>query len=218
MRKSLITFALIGLLAVPALADTTYTYSWFSNADYLGCQANGISAEMGTAYNRDAGAGGKGLLLTKTVFGGNAKAYLAAVWNLVPGDQVTVSVWRHDSSSAMPYFGLWSHYNDTLGNVADARSQNMEINDGTLIGDNMLGLQNGWEEYSHTWTIGAGHSGLIIDAIVSQSGSGGQIMVDDLSLTVPEHASVRLPHAIYSGGIVTPNEATSWTTIKNLFD
>lgn len=218
MRKSLFTFALFCLLAVPALADNTYTYSWFSNGDFLGCEGNSVSAEMSTAYNRAAGAGGKGLLLTKTVFGGNAKAYLASIWNLVPGDQVTVSIWRHDDSSSMPYFGLWAHYNNALGEALDARSQNMDINDGNIIGDNKLGLQNGWEEYSHTWTVGAGHTGMIIDAIISQSSSGGQIIVDDLSLTVPEHASVRLPHAIYSGDIVTPNEATSWTTIKNLFD
>jgi len=218
MRKSLFTFALFCLLAAPTLAEQTYTYSWFSNADYLGSLNGGVTAEMSAAYNRPDGAGGKGLMLTKTVLGGNAKAYLASIWNLVPGDQVTVSVWRYDALSSMPYFGLWAHYNNTLGDALDARSQNMEINDGTVIGDNKLGLQNGWEEYSHTWTVGAGHSGMIIDAVISQSTSGGQIMVDDLTLTVPDHASVRLPHAIYSGGMVTPNEATSWTTIKNLFD
>jgi hypothetical protein len=216
MRKSLITFALIGLLAVPALAAQTFTYDWDGEADYLGCFSFATTAEVGVAFNRD-GSAGNGLLLTKTVTGGNAVSFLAAVWHLQEGDEVTVSVWRYDNLPSMPYFGLWAHYNDAL-NGENARSQSLQLNDGTVTGDNRLGTQNGWEEYSHTWTIGAGHTGLVIDAVISDTNSGGQILIDDLTITVPDHASVRLPDAIYANGVVTPNTPTSWTSVKNLFN
>jgi hypothetical protein len=216
MRKSLIMFALIGLLAIPALAAQTFTYDWDGEADYLGCFSSATTAAVDAAYNRD-GSAGNGLLLTKTVAGGNAQSFLAAVWHLQEGDEVTVSVWRYDSLSNMPYFGLWAHYNDALDGE-NARSQSLHINDGNVIGDNRLGAQNGWEEYTHTWTIGAGHCGLVIDAIISDTNIGGQVMVDDLTVTVPDHASVRLPDAIYANGIVTPTTPTSWTSVKSLFN
>lgn len=216
MRKSLITFALIGLLAIPALAAQTFTYDWDGEADYLGCFSYATTADVGALYNRE-GSAGNGLLLTKTAVGGNAVSFLAAVWHLQEGDEVTVSVWRYDNSSGMPYFGLWAHYNDALDSE-NARGQTMTINDGTVIGDNRLGIQNGWEEYTHTWTIGAGHCGLVIDAIMSDSNAGGQIMVDDLTITVPDHAAVRLPDAIYANGVVTSTTPSSWTSVKNLFN
>ncbi|MEZ4386062.1 MAG: hypothetical protein R3D98_00510 [Candidatus Krumholzibacteriia bacterium] len=218
MRKSLITFALIGLLAVPAMAAQTYTYDWDGDADYLGCFYTFMSGQVGVNYNRAGESQGNGLLLTKNTSGGYALGFVATVWDLQEGDEVTVSIWRYDNNSAMPYFALWSHYNDALCEASDARGQDMSIDDGNCYGDQRLGDQNGWEEYTYTWTVAAGHTGMVIDAQV-YGAFGAQLWVDDLSVTVPDHASVRLPDAVYaSGGGVTAAEAASWTSVKNLFD
>lgn len=216
MRKSLITLALIGLLAVPAMAAQTYTYDWSGDADYLGCFGSDASAEI-YALQDHTGDGGGSLLLTKNNWGPYANGFVASVWGLQEGDEVTVTCWRYDNYSSMPYFALWSHYNDALEEAADARGQDMAVDDGNCYGNSQLGVQNGWEEYSHTWTIGAGHTGLVIDAQVYGS-TGAYMLVDDLSITVPDHASVRTPDTVYpAGGEPTALEPASWTAVKSLF-
>lgn len=217
MRKSLITLALIGLLAMPAMAAQTYTYDWSGDADYLGTFFTDASGEL-YGLQDHTGDGGGCLLLTKNTYGGGyALGFIASVWGLQEGDEVTVSCWRYDNNSAMPYFALWAHYNDALEEAGDARGQDMAVDDGNCYGDQKLGVQNGWEEYTHTWTVEAGHTGLVIDAQVFGYG-GHQMMVDDLSITVPDHASVRTPDTVYpAGGEPTAAEATSWTAVKTLF-
>jgi len=217
MRKTLITIALIGLLAVPALAAQIYTYNWSGDADYLGCFYSDSSAEVDAAYNRP-GSAGNGLKITKNTYGGGyVLGFVASVWGLEEGDEVTVSIWRYDNNSAMPYFALWSHYNDALMQASDARGQDMAINDGNCYGDQTLGVQNGWEQYTHTWTIEAGHNGLVIDAQV-YGNTDSYMYVDDMTIVVPDHASVRTPDAVYfAGGGVTANEAATWTSVKGLF-
>jgi len=220
MRKIMLTIFAISLLAMPALAVQLYTFDWNSgtDADYLGCFDNDISVDVDGAHNR-TGSAGSGLQLTKNtpITDGVAQAFLAAIWNLEAGDEVTVSVWRYDMGSAMPYFRLWSHYNDALVNDAAAgRGQDMEANDGNMQGDNNFGLQTGWEQSSHTWTIEAGHTGIVIDATV-YGNYGSVILVDDIVIAAPDHADVRLPHEIYSGGVVTPVETHSWSAVKAIF-
>ena len=221
MRKSLITLALAALLLAPALAfggTNTYIYDWSGDADYLGCFHTFMSADKGPAYNRTGFSAGDGLLLTKNTIGGYALGFVATVWGLQEGDQVTASVWRYDNMSSMPYFALWAHYNDALMQAADARGQDMSVDDGNCYGDQRLGNQTGWEQYSHTWTVEAGHSGLVIDAQVYGS-QGAQMYLDDLVLTVPDHASVRMPNAVYLAGFnPTPTEASTWSNVKGLFE
>jgi hypothetical protein len=218
MRKSLIMLVLVAILATPALAERVVTYDWAGSADYLGCFNTDMLADVGAGYNRD-GSAGNGLCLTKNNFGGGyALGFVATVWNLQEGDQVTVSIWRYDNMSDQPYFALWSHYNDHLEEAVDARGQDMDINDGNCYGDQKLGAQNGWEEYTHTWTIAAGHTGLVIDAQV-YGPTNSQLWVDDMTITVPDHANVRTPGAIHlNDDSVTAFEAATWSQVKTLFE
>lgn len=219
MRKLTILFIAAILLATPALAAEIYTYDWADgNADFLGCFDFDATAEASTAYNRP-GSTGSGIQITKAVSGGGyALGFLAAVWGLEAGDEVTVSMWRYDNASGLPYFRLWAHYNNMLTEAGDARGQDMQINDGDCYGNNDFGLQSGWERFSHTWTVEAGNSGMIIDAVV-YGDRHDYIYVDDLAITVPDHASVRLPNAIYpAGGIPTATEVSTWSAIKAIFE
>lgn len=218
MRRILITLLFCGLLAVPALAAQTYTYNWDGTADFLGCFDNDVEVSVDSSYNRP-GSAGNGLCLTKNTFGGGyVLGFVATVWGLQESDEVYVSIWRYDPMSDMPYFALWAHYNDALYEASDARGQDMAVDDGNCYGNAMLGMQNGWEEYTYTWTVKPGHSGMVIDAQIYGS-TNSQMWVDDLTLTVPDHANVRTPSTIYmSGGEVTPVDQMCWTAVKQLFD
>jgi hypothetical protein len=219
MRKLTTMLVAACLLAVPAMAAQTYTYDWADgDADYLGCFDQTMNTYVLTMANHP-GSAGYGLILEKALSGdGNARGFLASVWDLQDGDEVTVSVWRYDNSSGvLPYFRLWSHYNDMLAEAGDARGQDMQVNDGDCYGNNDFGSQTGWEQFSWTWTVADGHTGMIIDAVV-YGGAAAAIYVDDLEITVPDHASVRLPNAIYpAGGSPTATESDSWTAVKAIF-
>ncbi|HOX24669.1 MAG TPA: hypothetical protein PLL30_02770 [Candidatus Krumholzibacteria bacterium] len=228
MRKFLITLASACLLTMPVLAEQSYFYDWYdSSADYLGCFGFDLVAQVTAAADypeirKDANGGSRedcGLELVKntSLADGVALGFLATVWNLQEGDQVTASIWRYDPYSGMPYFRLWAHYNDALVQASDARGQDMEAYDGNCQGNNSFGLQNGWEYFEHTWTIEAGHTGLVIDAAIFGD-LYATVYVDDFWIWVPDHADVRLPDAVYSsGGEVTPVEAATWTSVKAIF-
>lgn len=219
MRK-ITTLIACCLLALPAMAAQTYTYDWeHADVDYLGCFDTDMLAEAAAHANRPGSTGSFGLVLTKNNLAseGYALGFLAAVWDLEPGDEVTVSLWRYDPLTNMPYFRLWAHANNALVNADSAMGQDMEANHGNLMGNNDFGGQYGWEQFSHTWTIGAGVTGMVIDAVI-YGGPGDQIWVDDLSVTVPDHANVRMPDAFYpAGGPPVAVDASTWSQVKTLF-
>ena len=219
MRKFTYLILAACVLAVPAVAEQTYTYDWADgDADYLGTFNDAMNPMVSTICNRPTSAG-CGLALEKAYNGdGFARGFLAAVWDLQEGDQITFSCWRYDNVSSLPYFRLWSHYNNMLVEAADARGQDMHINDGDLGGNNDFGTQNGWEQFTWTWTVEAGNTGMIIDAIVYGE-RYATVYVDDIEITVPDHVSVRLPNAIYpAGGSPTPTEAHTWSAVKAIFE
>ena len=92
MRKLTTLFIAACLLTMPAAAAEIYTYDWSDgNADYLGCFDLDSSADVSVSYNRD-GSAGSGLKVTKEVSGGGyAIGFLASVWDLQVGDQVSSS-------------------------------------------------------------------------------------------------------------------------------
>jgi hypothetical protein len=218
MRKLTLLMAAC-MLAGSAMAAQTYTYDWADgDANYLGSFGTEMIGSTALSANRPD-SDGYGLVLTKnnTSQAGNAMGFLAAIWDLEAGDEVTFSVWRYDPLSGMPYFRLWAHYNNALVNAHSAMGLDMQTDDGNLMGNNNFGTQNGWEHFSHTWTIEAGNTGLVIDAVLYGE-LGAEIWVDDIEITVPDHANVLLPNAYYpAAGETVAIDLETWTSVKSIF-
>ncbi|MDD5719920.1 MAG: hypothetical protein PHQ53_09555 [Candidatus Krumholzibacteria bacterium] len=218
MRKLTLTLAAL-LLTMPVIAAQTYTYDWADGAaDYIGCFDTDMETVIEAGANRP-GSEGYGLVLIKNNLPteGYALGFLAAVWGLEAGDQVTASIWRMDDFGAMPYFRFWAHYNNSLVDAGSPLLQDMVAYDGNCMGNNDFGYQSGWEHFTWTWTIEEGNTGLVIDGVVYGS-VGDVILVDDFEITVPDHASVRLPNAVYpAGGAPVQTDASTWADVKALF-
>ena len=218
MRTLMTVFLAASLLATPALAERTYEYSWSDGNNTILGTFDNCTADVTTTYNMPLHAG-YGLALTKTtdVASGYSTAFLGCVWNLRGGDQVSASFWRYDPTVGYPRMRLWAHYNNGLQD-SDYRGQDLMLNDGLAYGNNSFGAEAGWEQFSYTWTIPAGHTGLVIDAVVY--GDYGAVMyVDELSLTVPDHAYARVPGTYYdAAGEATAATPTTWSDVKALFE
>ncbi len=217
MRTLMIVLVAAVLLATPALAERTYDYYWqVDGATFLGSFDN-CTGELSSDMNFPMHTG-SALKLTKTisVTEGYSTGFLAAVWNLNEGDQVTYSYWRYDAIVGYPRVRLWAHYNDALG-APDNRSHDMLVNDGLAYGNNSFGYESGWEQVSYTWTMPAGHVGLVIDCVI-YGDYGSEVYVDDMSITVPDNACVQDP-AVYHDEMGSPTavEAQTWGTVKALF-
>jgi hypothetical protein len=219
MRTLMIVFVAVSLLATSAEAlpdSRTYEYSWDDGDNTILGSFEDCTAETSSVYNNPAHAG-YGIALTKTTSEDSySSAFLACVWALEAGDQVTASYWRLDSTVGYPRLRLWAHYNDGLSD-SDYRGQDFEPNDGLAYGNNSFGTENGWEQFTYTWTIPAEHTGLVIDAVL-YGVNGATLYVDELALTVPDHAFARMPGTYYdANGQPTAAAPTTWSNVKALF-
>jgi hypothetical protein len=205
------------LLATPALANRTYEYAWSDGDNTILGTFENCMADVTTEYNMPL-HNGYGIALTKTtdVNSGYSTAFFACVWGLLPGDQVTASYWRYDPVVGYPRLRLWAHYNDSL-DESDYRGQDLELYDGLAYGNNSFGSEGGWERFEYTWTVPADHTGLVIDAVL-YGDYGATLYVDEMTLTVPDHAFARVPGTYYNAqGEATAAEQATWGGVKALF-
>jgi len=218
MPRLLTILALVALLAVPAMAAQTYTYSWDNDGTTFLGSFGAVDASL-TADDNYPSSAGYGLLLTKTnnVLAGYGTAFVACIWGLQEGDQISADFMRYDPEPGYPRLRLWAHYNDSLG-APDNRNHDTMVNDGLAYGDNSFGTESGWDNPSFTWTVPAGHTGLVIDAVV-YGDMYDEIVVDDLTVTVPDHAHVQMPDCYYEPGQAPVDARTStWGGVKALFE
>jgi len=217
MRTLMIVTCIVCLLAAPALAEKSYDYQWFTDgATILGNFAD-CDATLSQTMNRPSSAG-YALQVTKTTSAsqGYATAFLALVWGLQEGDVVTASFWRHDPEPGYPRLRLWAHYNDALG-LPDNRSHDTQVVSGLAYGDMDFGAENGWDNPEWAWTMPAGHSGLVVDVVV-YGDPGDTVYLDDLQITIPNHAVIQLPMFFFDeNGNPVAAESRSWSGIKALF-
>ena len=217
MRTFTIVVAAALLLAGPALAERTYLHHWGEADDSILGTFDNCTADVTAEYNRPE-HDGYALAVTKTsdVYSGYATAFIACVWGLQPGDQVTAGYWRFDFGGGYPRMRLWAHYNDSLVSD-DYRGQDMTVFDGLAYGNNDIGHETGWEYFDYTWTMPADHNGLVIDVVI-YGDYEDVLYVDELTLTVPDHAYALVPGVFYdSAGEATPTAPSTWGGVKSLF-
>ncbi len=185
-RLTSISAALLVIGMCMSAQAQTVNYSWENGGTILG---TGTSNNTITAINvvDQVYSGSKSLEITDTTATA-AYTYLAWVQGLNAGDTVTASFWVYDTtSSGSPSGRIWGHYDDSATDPL--------VSNGSASGNSTYSGAASWTQLSYTWTVAAGHTGLVIECRIYSSGATlpASIWIDDLSITAPDAAAVVLP-------------------------
>lgn len=182
MRNILSITAIVGLCFVVSANADTYTYGW---EDGVGTVLGMYPANSLIATNvTDPVHGGAHSLQLERTSSSTPQGYVAWITGLQDGDIVSGSFWRYDTTpDASPSCRIWAHWNDNPNDVMGAN--------GSASGNEDYGLGLGWDLTAFNWTVSGGHTGLVIEARVYGNVAGANtVWVDDVSVSVPSHASV----------------------------
>ncbi len=195
--KKLVATAIALLLSASSAFALTATYGWEDG--------NTIIGKYGTvlAYNVTSPVyqGSRSLQLVDNYSGSNTpQAYVAWIKGLQPGDVVTASFWRYDTTpNASPSVRIWGHWNNDPNDVNGYN--------GSAGGNNSYGSVSGWDKLTMTWTVASGMSGLVVEARTYSDGND-TVWIDLLEVTAPDRAGV---------SIVTPGGTVSFVPEPGAF-
>ena len=171
-----------------ASADITVYYGWEGEETILGMYPEYCVIAL---IDTEPVHGGSQSLYLERVSEGTPQAYVAWIVGLSDSDEVTASFWRYDdtpnraiSYHTPPSCRIWAHWNDDPGDINGYN--------GSADGNEDYGPGEGWDETSYTWTVVAGHTGIVIEARV-YSNPGDIVWIDDMSITAPDHATIHTP-------------------------
>ena len=204
----LIALALCGLVAA-AGATTVIDYSWEDGGDVLGIYSDpdlpSIFATNVASWDGDpVHSGNFSLRLEDNELSGTPQAFVALLWNLEDGDEITVGFWRYDvTPDAAPSVRIWGHWNDLLPDDVYGYS-------GSASGELDYGPGTGWDYTSFTFVV-AGNTGLVVEAR-TYSNPGDTVWIDDLHIEMPDHVYAQIPGCSPVGV-----ESESWGGVKALF-
>lgn len=196
MKKftSVISALLVVGLCVSAQATQIVNYGWEDGGTTLGWMTGAPNTDTLANVTDIVHDGSSSLKLTSPD-ATNSYNNIAWIKGLTAGDVVTASIWVYDTTPAgtgtgSPSGRIWGHYNDSATDVT--------VSNGSASGNSTYSDGTGWSQLSYTWTIGAGHTGLVVEARMYDSTTGGgkpgdAIWIDDLSVTAPDAATVVLP-------------------------
>ena len=208
-RTALIMLALVAALALPAAAQDTIYCGWEDGtATVLGLYpADGSGMIATNVMSPDpVYAGDHALKLEDTLESGTPQAYIAFVYGLEDGDEVTAGFWRYDDTpDGSPSCRIWGHWNDELPENPDGYS-------GSASGNSDYGTGTGWEWTEYTWTVADGHTGLVIE-VRTYSNPGDIVWIDGLEIYPPEDCMVETPCEEVVG-----TQSTTLSDLKSLFD
>lgn len=200
-RKNMKTvFIVVILLASSqmAFADITETYGWEGTDTILGNYGDIIATIATDQFH----SGSQSLYLVDDAASGTPQAFVAWVVGLQDGDVVTGSFWRRDTTpGASPSCRIWGHWNDDPGDINGYN--------GSASGQSDYGPGLGWDEATYTWTVEAGHTGLVIECR-TYSSPGDAVWIDDMTIIAPDGATIYLP-----GYLALEN--STWADIKAAF-
>lgn len=180
--KSMMVATIVLAMAFAANA-TVVSYGWEDGGTILTEYPAGQMFATNVSAPDPVYAGAKSLKLVDNAPSGTPQAYLAWITGLQTGDIVTASFYVYDTTpSGAPSGRIWGHWNDTPDLTGFS---------GSAGGNNDYGPSNGWAELSWSWTVAA-NTGLVIEAR-TYSNPGDTVYLDNLKITVPDHARVTLP-------------------------
>jgi len=180
------------------LADITENYGWEGTETILGNYGDIIA----TIDSDPVHSGSQSLRLEDAAASGTPQAFVAWVTGLNNGDVVTGSFWRYDTTpGTSPSCRIWAHWNDDPGDI--------NAYNGSASGQTDYGPGTGWDEATYTWTVDAGHTGLVIECR-TYSSAGDIVWIDDMTITAPNGATIHTP-----GNVAFENG--TWADIKAAF-
>lgn len=209
MKRSIAMLApfliLTMIFALSAQAVTTIDYGWEDSGDVLGMYpSESLAATNVAGWDGDPVHSGNFSLKLERLSDGTPQGFVAFLWNLRDGDEITVGFWRYDvTPGEAPNGRIWGHWNDDLPEDPTGYS-------GSAGGNADYGPGEGWDYTEHVYTV-AGNTGLVIEARVYSS-PGDIIYVDDLHIEVPDHVFVQIPGCSPVGV-----EEDTWGGVKALF-
>ncbi|MCD4700862.1 MAG: hypothetical protein K8S24_03300 [Candidatus Aegiribacteria sp.] len=196
--KTILTLLAVFVFSGIATADYTVNYGWEGTATIMG-QYGDIIASISTVQVH---GGDQSLYLVDDQASGTPQAYVAWVVGLLDGDEVTGSFWRYDTTpGSSPSCRISGNWNDDPGDINGYN--------GSAGYNSDYGPGTGWDETSYVWTVVDGHTGLVITCR-TYSNPGDDVWLDDMSITVPDHATVRTPDYV-------PIHRSTWGDIKAAF-
>ena len=197
--KNLIVISLVLAVAQFAAADISVNYGWEGTETILGNYGDIIATIDTDPVHGDS----QSLKLVDDAESGTPQAFVGWVVGLSDGDQVTASFWRYDvTPTASPSSRIWGSWCDDPDDITAFA--------GTAGGQSDYGPGEGWDKAEYTWTVEAGHSGLVIQAR-TYSSPGDTVWIDDMTITAPDGAEIRTPD--YSMAL-SPD---TWAAIKATF-
>lgn len=206
--KLMITFLMLAVCATGAWAQQTETFGWEDGVStHLGFFGN-----LGVAENVDtmSHTGDRSLYMTEDPVDGTPQIYVAWIYGLLEGDEVTASFWSYDDTPDDPFYPrtrIWAHYS----------SNDIEDYQGSASGNDAYTTGIGWEEQSHTWTIdllsNPDRTALVVEfRLYSAEGLAGPYYCDDITVTAPDHAVIVLANEEPVGTV-----DSSFGSVKALF-
>ena len=207
--KTMLTLLLVMAVGGVALAETV-DYGWEDHGTALGIYPD---PDLPSIYATNVAdwdgapvhSGNFSLQLVDNAASGTPQAFVAFLWNLTDGDEVTVGFWRYDDTpDGAPSVRLWGHWNDELPDNPDGYS-------GSASGNLDYGPGEGWDYTEYVWTVADGHTGLVIEAR-TYSSAGDTVWLDDLHIETPDHVYIQIP-----GCSPVATEATTLSDVKTLF-
>ncbi len=201
--KKMLMLALM-LVAVTAMGDV-YTCDFENGELPLGYYGDGdppMICEVVTAPD-PVYAGDFSLRCIDNAAGGTPQALMVWIKGLQDGDVINAGFYRFDDTPGeSPSIRIWGHWNDDPLDITGYS--------GSAGGNGDYGEGLGWDYHDWTWTVEAGHTGLIIEAR-TYSSEGDTAWIDDLYVDAPAHAEVIMPE-----GNVATGQGT-WSQIKALY-
>ena len=209
--KLLTLILMLTVVATGAMAQRTVDYDWETGGTILGQYSDMICTNVDATGGNFVHAGTYALRCEDAAASGTPQSYVAFIWGLQDGDQVTGSFYRYDvTPGAAPSCRIYGHWNDSL--PSDPSGYN-----GSASGQDDYGPGTGWDQATYTWTVADGHTGLVIE-VRTYSVSGDVVWIDDLQVTAPEHCWIQTPgFMVEPDGTVVASEMTAFGGVKALY-